>query len=123
MADHEALAQSLHERIEVQPAVERAECGGGIVRTRPAFADGMALRTHYLGQRAALLLRSTGQVVLGDAGRCSEEQKDEHKSCDHFRAAQLNFNATSKLGWSWSSEFPGSRRRERIRADANARSR
>src|SRR5262245_26236350 len=46
MADHEPFAQSLHERIKIDAAIERAEGGRANVRAPATLADGMTLRAH-----------------------------------------------------------------------------
>src|SRR5262245_31939775 len=46
MANHQAFAQPLHERIKIDSAIERAKGGSASVRTLAAFPDRMALRAH-----------------------------------------------------------------------------
>src|SRR6516165_8954599 len=60
MADHEALAQLLHERIKIHAASERTKGGGTSVRTLTTPADGMTLRAHSFRRSAAALFQWTG---------------------------------------------------------------
>jgi len=85
MADREPFAQSLHERIKIHAAIERAKGRGTNVRTFTAFADGMTVGAHGFRQNAAALLERTGAAVFGQSGgRCNEQKKDckPHEAAD-----------------------------------------
>jgi hypothetical protein len=83
MADREPFAQSLHERIKVHAAIERAEGGGTNVRTLTTPADGMTLRAHAFRQSTAALFERTGAPVFGQARRGCDQQKKDCEPHDH----------------------------------------
>jgi hypothetical protein len=85
MVNRQAFAQPVHERIKVHSAIERAEGRGTNVWTLTALADRMTLRAHSLCKSATMLLKGAKLAVLGQAGRCCEQQKDDCKPRHHVR--------------------------------------
>jgi hypothetical protein len=49
MVDHETLAQSFHERVEIDAPIEAAKRRSIGMRAFTAPADGVTLRAHLLG--------------------------------------------------------------------------
>jgi len=89
MADREALAQSLHERIEIHAAIERTKGRSTSVRALTTLADGMTLRAHSFRQSATALLQETRAAVFGQAGRGSDKQKEDCEPDDHVASSPL----------------------------------
>jgi len=89
MADREALAQSLHERIKIDAAIECAKGRSTNVGTLTALADRMTLRAHVFRQSSAALLERTRAAVFGQTGRRWDEQKEDCKPHDHVGSPPL----------------------------------
>ena len=71
MVHHQALAQSLHEAVQVHATVERAE--GGRVGVRTLGSSQSWHSEHILfGQRPAPLLQRAWRAFLGEADGYSE---------------------------------------------------
>jgi hypothetical protein len=88
--DHQPLSQSVHEGIEFESLIERAERRSSSMGALIAFADRMTLRTHSLGESLAALLQRTWPVLLGGTDRHSEEQKQDREPDGHFEHPQVD---------------------------------
>jgi hypothetical protein len=75
MVDHETLAQSFHERVEIDPAIEPTERRSVGMRALTAAANGMAGRAHLLGERPASLFERARPGFLSQSNRYSEQQE------------------------------------------------
>jgi len=83
MTNHEPFAQSVEERIEIHPAIERAERRRPGMRALTTLADGVTLRAQCFSENLAMPLQCTRLVLLGETNRYSEQQKQPRKPCDH----------------------------------------
>jgi len=57
MTDHQPLAQSIHEGVEVDASIEAVKWGCAGVRTCAVAADSMASRAHPLREQSAPQLK------------------------------------------------------------------
>src|SRR5262249_6621490 len=103
MTDREPFAQSLHERIKIHAAIERAKGRGTGVRALTVPADGMTLRAHSFRQSVAALFQRT--AVFGQTGRGCDEQKEDCKPDDHIANSPL---ATKKISPALTGSASGS---------------
>jgi hypothetical protein len=83
MVNHQAISQTVQKTVKIDTATEVAKWRGGGVRAFAPAADGMALCTHALGQSAALLFHRAKRDLLGERGRCSEQQCEDCESNRH----------------------------------------
>jgi hypothetical protein len=79
MIGPQSLAQPIGESIKLHPPTERAEGRRTSVWTLAAPTNRMARRTHSLRKSATLLLQCRSFAVLGEPGRCREQQKGDDK--------------------------------------------
>jgi hypothetical protein len=83
MIGPQSLAQPIGESIKLHPPTERAEGRRTSVWTLAAPTNRMARRTHSLRKSATLLLQCRSFAVLGEPGRCREQQKGDDKPQNH----------------------------------------
>ena len=81
MTNHEPVAQSVEESIEIHPPIERAERRRPGMRALTTLADGVTLRAHCFSESLAMPLQCTRLVLLGETNRYSEQQKQPRKPC------------------------------------------
>jgi hypothetical protein len=81
MTNHEPLAQSVAERIEIHPAIKRTERRRSGIWTLAIPADRVTFRAQSLGQSLAMPFQRTRLVLRGETRRCSEQQKQGGKLC------------------------------------------
>jgi hypothetical protein len=86
MVNHQAISETVHKTVQIDTATEVAKWRGSGMRTFAPTADGMALRTHALGQSAALLFHRAKRDLLAERGRCSEQQCEDCESNRHVEA-------------------------------------
>jgi hypothetical protein len=84
MVDHQAIPQAVHETVKIDTPTELAKWRGSGVRAFAPAADGMAVCTHAPGQSAALLLHWAKCDLLGESGRCPEQQCEDCESNRHI---------------------------------------
>src|SRR5262245_7693790 len=84
MTHCQPFAQSVHEGVEIDPALERAECGGAGMGALASRADRMTLRAHPFGKDPATLFQVARRILLGEARRYSEQHQRDCEPCDHF---------------------------------------
>jgi hypothetical protein len=80
MVNHQAISQTVQKTVKIDTATEVAKWRGSGVRAFAPAADGMALCTHALGQSAALLFHRANRDLLGERGRCPEQQCEDCES-------------------------------------------
>jgi hypothetical protein len=83
MADDQPFAQPVHERIEIEPAIERAKGRGTNMRAGTSLGDRMTLRAHSFGKSSTAPLQIDRRVLLGATGRYSEQRNHEREPYHH----------------------------------------
>jgi hypothetical protein len=84
MTHCQPFAQSVHERIEIRPALERAECRGTSMGALASLADRMTFGAHPFGKDPAALFQAARRILLGEANRYSEQRQRDCEPGDHF---------------------------------------
>jgi hypothetical protein len=84
MTNHKPFAQSVGERIEIHPAIEGTERGRSGIWTLAIPADGVTFRAQLLSETLAMPLQRTRLVLRGQTRRCSEQQQQAGKPCNHL---------------------------------------
>jgi hypothetical protein len=59
-----------------------------------ALADRMTLRAHPFGKDPTALFQVARRILLGEAGRYSEQRQRDSKPCDHFARFSAHDEAT-----------------------------
>jgi len=94
MTHCQPFAQLVHEGIEIDPALERAECRGAGMGALASLTDRMTFRAHPFGKDPTALFQVTRRILLGEASRHSEQRQRDCEPCDHFARFSVHDKAT-----------------------------